>query len=105
MIVFIKEKSWLARMAARKLHSQQVALVINNTVYLWGASRKEFLQSPLWLRHEVAHVHQYKKQGFVLFVFLYIHQTFINGYYNNRFEAEARREENNAEILNNITFR
>lgn len=105
MIVFIKEKSWLAKKAAQKLHSQQAAIVIENTIYLWGVSQEEFLQSPLWLRHEVAHVYQYKKYGLMRFVILYLYQTFINGYYNNSFEVEARKEESNTDILNGVSFR
>ncbi|MDQ2753629.1 MAG: DUF4157 domain-containing protein [Bacteroidota bacterium] len=105
MIVFIKENSPLAKIAARKLHSRAAAIVVNKTIYLWGASREEFLQSPSWVRHEVAHVNQYKKWKLLPFIVLYLYQTLRNGYNNNRFEMEARREENNPEILNNILFR
>ncbi len=105
MIVFIKEQSPLAKIAARKLRSQAAAIVINKTIYLWGVSREQFLQSPSWVRHEVAHIYQYKKWGVLTFVFAYIFQSIINGYHNNRFERDARGEESNADILNNITFR
>lgn len=105
MIVFIKENSRLAKMAAKKLHSNAAAIVVNKTIYLWGTSREQFLRSSSWVRHEVAHVYQYKKWGLFLFLFLYLYQTLINGYCNNRFEREARGEENNTAILNSITFR
>lgn len=105
VIVFIKENSLLAKFAARKLRANAAAIVVNKTIHLWGASRKEFLQSPSWVRHEVAHVLQYKKWKLVPFLALYLYQSLLNGYYNNRFEREARREENNVEILKNVTFR
>ena len=105
MIVFIKEKSWLAKKAAQKLHSPAAAIVMRKTIHLWGVTRKEFLQSPLWVRHEVAHVYQYKKYGLVRFLFLYLTDYARVGYYKNRFEQEARSKENEVKILDGITFR
>ena len=105
MIVFIKEKSRLAKWAARKLRSQNAAIVVKNTIYLWGASREDFLRSPGWVRHEVAHVYQYQQLGMMRFLWFYLYQTARNGYYNNRFEREARSHENDARILDGITFR
>lgn len=105
MVVFIKEKSLLARIAARKLHSPNAAIVVKNTVYLWGVSRDHFLQSPAWTRHEAAHVYQYKKHGLIKFLWLYVKETLNNGYYNNRFEQEARHCESDTNILDGITFR
>ncbi len=105
MTIYIKEQNWLARIAARKLQSPRVAIVVKKTIYLWGATREEFLQTPSWVRHEVAHVYQYKKYGLLRFLYLYLYQTSVNGYYNNRFEKEARNRENETELLHNITFR
>lgn len=105
MDVFIKENSSLARLAARQLRSPQAAIVVKHTIYLWGASREEFLQSSSWVRHEVAHVYQYKKYGLMKFLWLYLYESLVNGYNNNRFEKEARKYENDYKILDNITFR
>ncbi len=105
MVVVIKEKSWLAKVAARKLKASQAAIVIKNTIHLHGASREEFLQSASWIRHEIAHVYQYKRYGSTRFLCLYILESIVAGYYNNRFEREARQSESDAGILHNIAFR
>ncbi len=41
--VTIKEKSWLAAIAARKLKTTKVAMVIGRTIYLHNTSREEFM--------------------------------------------------------------
>lgn len=105
MIVFIKEKSLLAKIAARQLHSPQAAIVVKNTIYLWGSSREAFLQSQSWTRHEVAHVYQYKKYGLTGFLWLYLWETVVNGYNENSFEKEARNREEDLAILDGISFR
>ena len=105
MIVYIKENSRLAMLAAKKLQKPNVAIVIKNTIYLWGASRKEFLAVPSWVRHEVAHVYQYKQYGTLLFIYLYLTENARTGYYNNRFEKEAQRREHETKILDGILFR
>ena len=105
MTVFIKERSRLARIAARQLRMPRAAIVIGNTIYLWGTTRHEFLQTPSWVRHEVAHVYQYKKYGSLLFIYLYLRETSVNGYYQNRFEKEARSKERDKGILDKIEFR
>lgn len=104
MKIRIRENSRLAKIAARRLRSAQVAIVFNKTIHLWGANKIEFLQNLSWVRHEVAHVQQYKRYGVVRFVVMYLYQTLLKGYYNNRFEAEARDKENDAEILEGVAF-
>jgi len=104
MDILIKENSWQARIAARQLKSAQAAIVFNNVIYLWGTNREAFLQNLSWTRHEVAHVYQYKKYGFIKFILLYLLETAHKGYYNNRFEAEARSKEEDLSILENINF-
>jgi hypothetical protein len=104
MDIIIKENSLRARIAAKKLKANQVAIVFNNVIHLWGVSREAFLQNRSWTRHEVAHVYQYKKYGFVRFILLYLLESARNGYYNNRFEAEARNREEDLNILENIRF-
>jgi len=104
MDIFIRENSWRARVAARQLRSAQVAIVFNNVIHLWGVGKEAFLLNLSWTRHEVAHVYQYKKYGFVRFVLLYLLESARNGYYNNRFEAEARSREEDQAILEGIRF-
>ena len=100
--VTIKENSWMARIAARKLRVQKVAMVLGSTIHLHNASKSEFLLNKKWLRHEIAHVKQYKKFGFLQFVFMYLMESFNNGYSNNRFEVEARVRERDLTVLEGI---
>ncbi|MCY7420645.1 MAG: DUF4157 domain-containing protein [Chitinophagaceae bacterium] len=100
--VTIKENSWMARIAARKLKVQKVAMVLGNTIHLHNTSKSEFLLNKKWLRHEIAHVKQYKQFGFLQFVFMYLMESFNNGYDNNRFEVEARVKERDLTVLEGI---
>ena len=90
----IKEDSILARIAAGKLKSKKVAIVFGKTIHLFGASKTEFLSNEKWVNHELKHVEQYRKYGFAKFIFLYLLESFKHGYFNNRFEREAREAEN-----------
>jgi hypothetical protein len=89
----LTENSWLAKMAAAKLRSDAVALVIGNTIYLHNISKKEFLQNIPLLKHELCHVRQYKQQGLIIFLAKYLWYCAKYGYYNNPFEVEARAAE------------
>lgn len=100
--VTIKENSWMARIAARKLKEKKVAMVVGRTIHLHNTSKSEFLLNKRWLRHEIAHVKQYKKFGLLQFLFLYLMESFNNGYSNNRFEIEARTKERDLTILEGI---
>lgn len=91
--ITIKEASWIAKLAAVKLRSSSVAMVLGNTIHLHNASKNEFLQNQRWLKHELCHVRQFQQHGYVLFIIKYLWETVKNGYYNNRFEAEARAAE------------
>ena len=102
--VTIKEKSWLAAIAARKLKSAKVAMVIGRTIYLHNTSREEFITNRRWLRHEIAHVKQYQRMGVFTFIIAYLMETFNKGYEHNRFEVEARDMERNLSILEEITI-
>jgi hypothetical protein len=93
MHIRIKENSWLARIAASRLRSKQVAMVLGSTIHLHNTTREEFLQNKRWLRHELAHVRQYAQHGFLRFLFLYLLESVRKGYRNNRFEVEARMKE------------
>ncbi len=104
MKVRIKENSWIAKLAAAKLKSQQVALVIGHTIHLYNTSREAFLADPQWVCHELKHVLQYRQYGVPGFLFRYITDCARNGYYNSRFEKEARGEENNLSLLKEVVF-
>lgn len=100
--VTIKENSWMAKIAARKLNEEKVAMVIGKTIHLHNTSKSEFLLNKRWLRHEIAHVKQFKQFGIIQFLFLYLMESFNNGYRNNRFEVEARMKERDLTILEGI---
>ena len=89
----IKENSWLAKIAAKKLRSSNVAIVLGKTIHLFGVSKMDFLQDEKWLKHELCHIKQFKQYGYLNFVVKYLWESLRKGYYNNRFEVEARKAE------------
>lgn len=91
--VYIKENSWLAKIAAWKMGSNNVAMVIGNTIHLHNVSRSAFLENTRWVKHEMCHIKQYKKYGTIGFISKYVLESIKKGYYNNRFEMEARAAE------------
>jgi hypothetical protein len=104
MDVRIKENSWLAKMAAKRLKVSRVAMVIGRNIHLYNTTKSEFLKNRNWLRHEAVHVKQYMQHGFIKFLALYLLESFKKGYYNNRFEAEARAKETDENILSGLNF-
>ena len=95
---YIKENSWLAKIAAIKLRTDAVAIVLGKTIHLYHTPKDEFLQNKKWLTHELCHVKQYKQHGLIGFIFKYLYESIRHGYHNNRFEIEARNaaKENNS---------
>ena len=91
--ITIKENSWIAKIAAARLKSSSMAIVLGKTIYLYGTTRKDFLQNTRWLKHEICHVNQYAREGFLLFLIKYVWESVWHGYYHNRFEVEARQAE------------
>lgn len=89
----IKENSFLALLAAKKLKVKKVAMVIGKTIHLHNTSTEEFLNNQRWVKHELAHIEQYQKHGLLKFLFLYLWYSIKYGYYNNPFEVEARKAE------------
>jgi len=102
MKVNIQENSWLAKLAAAKLKAGQAAIVFGNTIHLNNTSRAEFLKDKEWLCHELKHVEQYRQYGFVGFLVKYLIEWIRNGYYNNRFEKEARENESDISLLEKV---
>ena len=102
MNVFIKEKSWIAKIAATKLRSDHCAIVFFNTIYLHSISKEEIINNTELLRHEVMHIKQWKREGAFIFLYKYIKYSFQFGYYNNPLEIEARNAELDTNILKEI---
>jgi len=91
--VRIKEDAFIAKIAAWKLGTSRVALVLGKTIYLHNTTKDQFLSNSRWVKHELAHIRQFEQYGFIRFLTLYMVEYLKNGYYNNRFEVEARRTE------------
>jgi len=89
----IKENSWKARMAASWLKVDNIAFTLGRTIYLHNASAQEFIQDQRWVKHELKHVEQFKRYGFIPFIALYTIETIRHGYHNNKYEKEARMAE------------
>lgn len=90
----IKENSWLAKLAAKKLKADSAAIVIGKTIHLHNTSRQSFLQNKRWVKHEMCHIQQFQQYGFFNFIAKYLWESFKKGYRNNKFEVEARKAEN-----------
>lgn len=89
----IKENSWLAAIAARKLKTAAVAMVVGETIHLWGINEAEFEADERLKKHELCHVRQYQQYGTLGFLWRYVGESIRKGYQNNRFEVEARAAE------------
>lgn len=89
----IRERSWLARIAASKLRSSGAALVWGRTVHLHRITAIQFLSNQRLLLHELCHVRQYQRYGFIGFLARYLWLSIRHGYYNNPLEVEARAAE------------
>lgn len=101
---YIKEDSMIARIAALKLGANSVAIVVGKTIHLHNAGRAEFINNTRWLRHEVAHIKQFRRYGYLNFIVKYLWESAKNGYYNNKYEVEARAEEHNPVICDDIVI-
>ncbi len=89
----------MARVAAVKMKADKVAIVFGNVIHLHNTSREEFLNDTEWVCHELKHVEQYRQHGFAGFLIKYLADWMKNGYYNNKFEVEARNSENDNELM------
>lgn len=104
MRVRIKENSWIARIAACKLRCNRVALTLGQTIHLHNTSRADFLKDTSWVCHELKHVEQFRQYGLFNFTFRYIAESIRKGYYNNRWEVEARLAEKEPQIQMGVIF-
>jgi hypothetical protein len=89
----IKEGSWIARVAAWKLSAPKVAIVIGNTIHLHNTHRAEFLANERWVKHELCHIQQFRRFGFMRFIIMYLWESMRKGYRQNKYEIEARQAE------------
>ena len=89
----IKENSWIAKIAAKKLRSDKVAIVVGRTIHLYQTSKKQFLLNERLLKHELCHIKQFQQNGYLLFIVKYLWESIKNGYHNNKYEVEAREAE------------
>jgi hypothetical protein len=97
--VKIKENSWIARIAARRMKFPRIAIVLGRTIHLHNATLTTFINSRRWVLHELKHVEQFER-GFLLFAWQYLADYAKNGYYQNKFEIEARAAEADDSLLN-----
>ncbi|MDX5419098.1 MAG: hypothetical protein LPK09_07765 [Hymenobacteraceae bacterium] len=86
----IVENSPFARIARMVLKSRNVAMVLGKTIHLSGVKREAFLKDSGWLAHELCHIRQFQEHGYVRFLWLYLRESIRVGYYNNKYEVEAR---------------
>ena len=87
----IIEKSPLARIARIILGSSNVAMVLGDVIHLSGVNRDSFLKDKSWVEHELCHIRQFRKYGYCRFLWLYFIESCRKGYFNNKFEIEARK--------------
>ena len=102
--VILKENAWQAKLAAKKLGHTSAAIVFGRTIYLYNVDKTNFIKNQSWLKHEIAHVNQYEELGLIKFILFYLIESMIKGYANNRFEVEARKMENDDQILSGVAI-
>ena len=83
----------LAKVAAWKLRSSSVAIVLGKTIHLYNVNSEEFLSNERWVKHELCHIQQFRQYGYVVFIVKYLWESIRKGYYNNKFEVAARAAE------------
>jgi hypothetical protein len=89
----ICEQSFIARVAAYKLGASSVALTIGRSIHLHNVGKDHFKADRRWVVHELKHVEQFKRYGFLPFIVMYLAECIRKGYWENRFEVEARAAE------------
>ncbi|WP_152268198.1 eCIS core domain-containing protein [Agriterribacter humi] len=89
----IRERSWKAKIAAWWLGVDNVAFTLGKTIHLYNATAREFLDDTRWVKHELKHVEQFRRYGFIPFIARYTIETIKKGYRDNKYEIEARMAE------------
>ncbi len=65
-------------------------MVLGKSIHLSGVDRDTFLNDIGWFEHELCHIRQFQEHGFFRFLWLYLKESWRVGYYNNKYEVEAR---------------
>jgi IS1 family transposase len=94
----IRENSFWAWLAAKRLKSEKMAMVLGHTIHLYNTTAEELLRNRRWLRHELAHIRQVEQLGRFRFLWCYVVESFRRGYVQNRFEVEARAAESDPSL-------
>ncbi len=89
----IKEQSWIAKLAAKKLKTKNAGIVIGSTIHLYNVTKQQFLQNEKWVKHEMCHLKQFQKHGPFIFILKYLWESIRHGYHQNKYEEEARKAE------------
>ncbi|SEA19957.1 protein of unknown function [Arachidicoccus rhizosphaerae] len=100
----IRQNSWIAKMACWCIKEKDVAFTLFRTIHLSHSTPRVFLNNQRWVAHELAHVRQFATYGNVKFIFMYLSESFRNGYHNNKWEVEARANEDSVDILQDYYF-
>ena len=88
----IIENSRIGKYAARLHKKEAFAVTIGNRIFL-NCSKEEFFESLSWVRHELTHVEQYRRQGIIRFLARYLFYSIFHKYENHPFEKEAIESE------------
>lgn len=94
-MVYVKLKtntivSKIAHRLIRSFKGKAVASTIGTTIHLHNITPEDFIENRAFLRHEIQHVIQYQTIRF--FALKYIWETLKRGYFNNKYEVEAREK-------------
>lgn len=81
------------------MNVKSVALVLGYTIHVYGVNPVLLLGNRQWLAHELVHVKQFERYGFIRFLWLYMWQSVKHGYFMNRYEVEARGPVNHMDSM------
>ena len=90
--VRIHPNSFIGRLARNINHTDRYAVTIGGNIFI-SCPLDTFITNKNWVRHELAHVRQYKYFGLGGFLKRYLWFSLLHGYYNNPFELEASLHE------------
>ena len=80
--------SKIASTIMRPAKGRALATAIGKTIHLHNITPEDFINNKTFLRHELQHCIQYHTTRF--FLLKYIWETMRHGYFQNRYEVEAR---------------
>jgi hypothetical protein len=86
--VRVLQNNPLAKLIAKINKEDRYAITFGKTILI-SCKKEEFYAQPWWVKHELAHVKQYKKHGVVRFLTIYLYYSVFRDYYDIPFEKEA----------------